>query len=53
MDTPEILQDGYQDKKVDCPHCSSANCFESTEDATDTISYLCFRCGYTTNSYFI
>ena len=52
MDKPEILQDGYQDKKVDCPHCSSANCFESTEEATETISYLCLRCGYTTNTYF-
>ena len=52
IDKPEILQDGYQDKKVDCPHCSSANCFESTEEATETISYLCLRCGYTTNSYF-
>tara|TARA_Y100000593_G_C4245918_1_gene304652 strand:+ start:336 stop:839 length:504 start_codon:yes stop_codon:yes gene_type:complete len=52
MDNPEILQDGYNDKKVNCPHCDSVNCFESTEEATGIISYLCLRCGYTTNSYF-
>ena len=52
MDNPGMLQDGYKDKKVDCPHCYSKNCFESTEEATNTISYLCLKCGYTTNSYF-
>ena len=47
-----ILQEGYKDKKVTCPHCGSKNCFESTEEATKMISYLCLSCGYTTNSYF-
>ena len=47
-----MLQDGYKDKKVTCPHCGSKNCFESTEEATKTISYLCLKCGYTSNSYF-
>ena len=51
-DEKDVLQDGYQDKKVECPHCGSKNCFESTEDSTGVVSYLCLRCGYTTNSYF-
>ena len=52
MDNPGMLQDGYKDRKVTCPHCGSKNCFESTEEATNTISYLCLKCGYTSNSYF-
>ena len=52
MDNPEVLQEGYKDRKVDCPHCSSKNCFESIEESTDVLSYLCLKCGYTTNSYF-
>ena len=48
----DILQSGYEDRKVTCPHCGSKNCFESTEDSTGVVSYLCLRCGYTTNSYF-
>ena len=30
-------------QKVTCPHCGSKNCFESTEEATSVISYLCFK----------
>ncbi len=52
MDKTDVLQEGYKDKKVTCPHCSSINCFESVEESTNLISYLCLRCGYTTNSYF-
>ena len=48
----DILQEGYEDRKVDCPHCGSKNCFESTENETSVVSYLCLKCGYTTNSYF-
>ena len=48
----DILQDGYEDKKVTCPHCGSKNCFESTEESSGVVSYLCLKCGYTTNSYF-
>tara|TARA_R100000152_G_C6698035_1_gene128182 strand:- start:271 stop:774 length:504 start_codon:yes stop_codon:yes gene_type:complete len=48
----DILQSGYEDRKVTCPHCGSKNCFESTEEATNVVSYLCLKCGYTTNSYF-
>ena len=48
----DILQEGYEDKKVTCPHCGSKNCFESLETSTDVLSYLCLKCGYTTNSYF-
>ncbi len=52
MKDPGMLQDGYKDEKVTCPHCGSKNCFKSTEEATETISYLCLKCGYTSNSYF-
>ena len=52
MDNPEVLQEGYEDRKVTCPHCSSKNCFESNEKKTNTLSYLCLRCGYTTNTFF-
>ena len=52
MKNPEVLQEGYKDRKVTCPHCGSKNCFESTEEATSVISYLCLKCGYTTNTYF-
>ena len=34
--------------KIECPICSSKNCFEAID--TDVISYLCLRCGYTSNS---
>ena len=34
--------------KINCPVCKSKNCFESTEK--DITSYLCLRCGYTSNS---
>ena len=34
--------------KIDCPVCKSKNCFESIEK--DVTSYLCLRCGYTSNS---
>ena len=34
--------------KIDCPVCKSKNCFETTEN--DVTSYLCLRCGYTSNS---
>ena len=52
MDNPEVLQNGYEDKKVTCPHCSSKNCFESFEKATEVTSWLCLKCGYTTNTFF-
>ena len=34
--------------KINCPNCKSKNCFESVEK--DVTSYLCLRCGYTSNS---
>ena len=34
--------------KIDCPVCESKNCFETTEN--DITTYLCLRCGYTSNS---
>ena len=34
--------------KIDCPVCKSKNCFESIDK--DVTSYLCLRCGYTSNS---
>ena len=34
--------------KIECPVCRSKNCFESVEK--DVTSYLCLRCGYTSNS---
>ncbi len=52
MEEKDILQEGFEDRKVTCPHCGSKNCFESTEEETGVISYLCLKCGYTTNSYF-
>ena len=52
MDNPEVLQNGYEDKKVTCPHCDSKNCFESYEEATEVTSWLCLNCGYTTNTFF-
>ena len=36
--------------KVPCPVCKSNNCFKTVTD--DISSYLCMRCGNTTNSYF-
>tara|TARA_B100000287_G_scaffold277967_1_gene261888 strand:+ start:2470 stop:2976 length:507 start_codon:yes stop_codon:yes gene_type:complete len=48
----DILQKGYNDRKVTCPHCGSKNCFESTEEDTNTVSYLCLKCGYTSNTFF-
>ena len=34
--------------KIECPVCKSKNCFESIDK--DITSYLCLRCGYTSNS---
>ena len=34
--------------KITCPACKSKNCFESIDK--DITSYLCLRCGYTSNS---
>ena len=34
--------------KIECPICSSKNCFESIDN--NITSYLCLRCGYTSNS---
>ena len=34
--------------KIECPVCKSKNCFESIDK--DVTSYLCLRCGYTSNS---
>jgi DNA-directed RNA polymerase subunit RPC12/RpoP len=36
--------------KIICPICESANCFESETDGA--FSYLCMRCGSTTNTHF-
>ena len=36
--------------KVICPVCESLNCFETETDGIS--SYLCLRCGMTTNSHF-
>ena len=36
--------------KTICPICESANCFESETDGA--FSYLCMRCGSTTNTHF-
>ena len=36
------------ENKIECPICSSKNCFET--EATDLTSYLCLRCGFTSNS---
>jgi len=33
--------------QIECPHCGK-DCFE--EDYKDITSWLCFRCGYTSNS---
>ena len=52
MDNIETLQEGFEDSKIQCPHCESINCFQSTEIETKTVSYLCLRCGYTTNTFF-
>jgi len=42
--------------KVKCPNCfSEEKCFEETierKDTDDFKSYLCFRCGYTSNSLY-
>jgi|TARA_Y100000034_G_C6762433_1_gene339684 hypothetical protein len=37
-------------KKVICPVCQGTNCFKTETDGT--FSYLCMRCGRTTNTYF-
>ena len=34
--------------KITCPVCKSKNCFESIDN--NITSYLCLRCGYTSNS---
>ena len=34
--------------KIECPVCKSKNCFESIDKGVT--SYLCLRCGYTSNS---
>lgn len=38
--------------KVDCPHCTSKNCFKEDYDHGDekVSAYLCMSCGYTTTS---
>ena len=42
--------------KIKCPNCfSEEKCFEETverKDSDDFKSYLCFHCGYTSNSYY-
>ena len=37
-------------KKVTCPVCQGANCFETESDGA--FSYLCMRCGRSTNTHF-
>ena len=36
--------------KITCPVCKSKNCFESIDN--NITSYLCLRCGYTSNSLY-
>jgi Zn ribbon nucleic-acid-binding protein len=38
---------------VKCPVCDSDDhCFEDTMEENDFKSYMCFRCGYTSNSHY-
>ena len=39
------------DKQMICPHCNMGNCYETQYE--DISVYLCFNCGYTTNSKMI
>jgi len=36
------------EKKIECPHCSSKNCFESPLE--NSLNYLCMGCGLTSSS---
>lgn len=42
------------DKKIECPHCNSNNCFqEDYKVETNTLSsYMCMNCGYTTTTLY-
>lgn len=46
---PQVSVD---EKKIQCPHCSSNNCFqeEYVVETNSFSSYLCMGCGYTTNT---
>lgn len=46
------LNVNVEEKKIDCPHCKSINCFEEqyTVEQNTVSSYLCMSCGYTTTS---
>ena len=37
-------------EKVICPVCQGTNCFKT--EADEAFSYLCMRCGRTTNTHF-
>lgn len=41
-----------QDKKINCPHCGSQNCFQEEYAVAENklSSYLCMGCGYTTTT---
>jgi DNA-directed RNA polymerase subunit RPC12/RpoP len=40
------------EKKITCPNCfNTTKCFEET--AMDFKSYMCFNCGFTSNSSYI
>lgn len=36
------------DRKIECPNCKMHNCYEA--QYMDVTEYLCFNCGYTSNS---
>jgi DNA-directed RNA polymerase subunit RPC12/RpoP len=39
------------ENKIQCPNCSALECYEEVERGIK--SYLCMKCGYTTNSLFV
>ena len=39
--------------KITCPNCFSEDrCFESKMEIEDFSSYMCFKCGFTSNSLY-
>lgn len=53
MDTQHVsLALDIEEKKINCPHCNSSNCFEESYKVyQNTVSsYLCMGCGYTTTT---
>lgn len=38
------------DKKIQCPHCDSINCFE--EEVNEIKSWMCMKCGFMSNELY-